>query len=138
MARPVVLVTGRHRPHELLLLAVSVVLGAAYLLGSPPPASIASLMPRWVVDVWAAGLVVSGVAGLVGCFWRQDIVLGLGLEMGGMLIGAGAILIYCVAVIAVTGLAGAFTASLTGAWMAANLIRAGQIRRDLSILTNGE
>ena len=101
--RPIVAVTGRQRPHELLLLAWSLLSGAVYLLGAPPPGSITALLPTWEVHAWAAGLLASGVVGLVGCLWPWDRGLGLGLELGGMLLGAAALVLYDFAVLSVGG-----------------------------------
>ncbi len=52
-----IVVTGRHRPHELFLFALQVVLGCAYLVSVPAPQSLAALVPSWLVFLWAAGLV---------------------------------------------------------------------------------
>ncbi|HEX2549980.1 MAG TPA: hypothetical protein VHK64_00170, partial [Nocardioidaceae bacterium] len=69
-ARPIL--AGRHRPHELLLLAVSLVTGIAYTVGAPPPSSVAAALPGWAVDVWAVGLAVSGALGLVGALTSRQ------------------------------------------------------------------
>jgi hypothetical protein len=92
VSRPIV-VTGRHRPHELLLLVVSIITGLAYLLGSPPPGSVAALMPDWLISLWAVGLLISGAMGLFGAVYRRDLELGLIAEGAAMLIGAGALLV---------------------------------------------
>lgn len=131
-----VVVVGRDRPHELLLLGWSLFSGVSYLLGAPPPGSITALMPAWEIHAWAGGLLASGLIGLVGCWWRGNHALGLGLELGAMLIGSGALLLYSVAAFAVGGWRATFAAGLVATWMAANLWRVGQIRRDLRILGN--
>lgn len=128
MGRPLVVVSGRHRPHEILLLAVSVVTGVAYTIGAPPPTSITALMPGWALHVWSAGLVISGVVGLVGTISRR--VWALQLEQAAMLIGAGALIWYTAAVIPF-GWRSLFAGLISVAWAAANLARAEQIRRDL-------
>jgi len=124
MNRPVFVVAGRHRPHEVLLLAVSVVSGLAYVIGAPAPGSLAALLPGWAVAVWAWGLLLSGVVGLSGV-WRS-----LELEAAAMLLGAGALLWYAVAV-AQFGWRGLFGGAVALAWASANVWRAAQIRRDL-------
>jgi len=129
--RPIVVVAGRSRPHELLLLGLSLLSGISYLLGAPPPGSITALMPAWEVHAWAAGLLASGLVGLVGCWWRGNHALGLGLEMGAMLIGSGALLLYSVAAFSLGGWRALFAGGIGVTWMAANLWRAGQIRYDL-------
>ena len=80
------------------------------------------------MTAWAAGLVVSGVVGLVGCWWRGE--RGQILEAGGLLVGAGALLLYATAAISAAGLRALFPAGVTLAWFAANLWRLTQIRRD--------
>jgi hypothetical protein len=127
----VIVVAGRQRPHEVLLLAVSVLVGAAYLLGSPPAASVAALIPRWEIKAWAVGLLLSGLLGLVAIWRWRDIELALRLELGAMLSGAGALLIYVVAVFTAAALSGLLAGGITAAWMAANVWRAWQIRTEL-------
>jgi hypothetical protein len=125
-------ITGRHRPHQLCLLLLSLMLGAAYTLGAPAPQSVAATMAEWVLRLWGIGLLVSGVVGLPACLLPLDIRRGLWLEFGAMLIGAGALIVTTAAIFAFAGLSrGLFGASFCVAWTAANLIRAGQIRRDL-------
>lgn len=124
MSRPVVVLAGRHRPHEILLLVVSVLIGAAYTLGAPPPGSLAALLPGWAVLVWAVGLAASGVVGLVGVAYSMR------LEAAGMLLGAGALVWYAGAV-APFGWRASFACAISCAWAGANLWRAWQIRGDL-------
>ena len=138
MSRPIVVLTGAHRPHEQLLLAVSLGWGAACLLGAPPPGSVVTLLPRWEVVAWTVLLLVSGVVGLVGCWWRGHIATGLGLELAGMLFGAGATIVYVTGVVAATGVRGLFPAVIVAAWSAANLWRAAQIRGHLRHLQTGD
>jgi hypothetical protein len=126
-----VVITGRHRPHELLLLAVSIPIGLSYVFGAPPPGSVAALIPAWEVRIWAWLLLFSGLVGLVSSSWGRDARFALRLEAGAMLLGAGALLIYTVAVFQLGTWRGLFAGGITVAWMAANLWRALQIRRDL-------
>jgi hypothetical protein len=129
--RPVLVVTGRHRPHEMTFLLLSIMLGLAYTLGAPPPQSVAAAMPLAIVHLWAAGLLASGVVGLAAILLPLEMRLSLRLEQGAMLIGAGALLITTAAVFSAAGWRGLFGGSFAACWMAANLIRALQIRRDL-------
>lgn len=126
--RSVVIVQGRHRPHEQLLLAYSAALGIALLAGAPPPMSMTPL-PDLLVTVWAGGLAVSGVAGLTGCWLRGE--RGLGVELGGLLLNAGALLIYSVAVFSAGGVRALLPGGVVLAWSAANLWRARQALRDI-------
>jgi hypothetical protein len=128
MAERVVVVSGRHRPHELLLLVVSLVTGVAYTIGAPPPSSIAALLPDWALHVWSGGLLLSGILGLAGILLRRPYALQL--EQAGMLIGAGALVWYSAAV-ATLGWRALLAGAICLAWAGANLWRAMQIRRDL-------
>jgi hypothetical protein len=121
-----VVLAGRHRPHELLLLVVSVLTGTAYTVGAPPPGSLTALLPGWAVLVWSVGMVASGALGLAGA-WRS-----LRVEAAGMLIGSAALIWYSAAV-APIGWRASFACAISTAWAAANLWRAVQIHRDLRV-----
>ena len=127
----IVLVTPRYRPHEILLLALSVLLGVSYLVRVPAPQTLTAAVPRWVVLLWAAGLALSGLVGLVGCLWRGDIVVGLGLERGALIMSTAALTLISAVIVSATGLRGAFSAGITIAWALANLYRCIQITTDL-------
>lgn len=127
--RQVVIVTGRHRPHEILFLALSVVTGLAYTFGAPPPNSLAALLPGWALAVWAIGLALSGAVGLVGIWLRRP--AGLHIEQGAMLLGTAALVWYTAGVIGLAGWRGLFAGGVSVAWAVANLVRAWQIQRDL-------
>jgi hypothetical protein len=128
MSRPVVLISGRHRPHELLLLFVSLATGLAYTTGAPPPSSIAALLPGWALHVWAGGLLLSGAVGLLGALTRR--AWSLQAEQAAMLIGAGSLIWYAAA-IAPLGWRALFAGAICAAWAAANVARAIQIRSDM-------
>lgn len=127
----VVLAASRHRPHELFLLGVSVLLGVSYLVTVPAPQSLAAAVPRWAVLLWAAGLLVSGVTGLVGCGWKGQPPIGLGLERGAMLLSTAALLLMASASVAANGERAAWGAGLTIAWALANSMRVRQIGKEL-------
>lgn len=133
-----IVVVGRHRPHELLFLGLSVLTGAVYLGGlAPTPNTVAAVLPSWEIPLWAALLLASGVTGLAGCLWPRNVTLGLRVEAGAMLLGAAALLLYATSVFVVGGLHGLFAGGSAVAWMAANIARAAQILRDLRHLTRG-
>lgn len=123
MSRPVI-IAGRHRPHEILLLVVSIVTGVAYTIGAPPPNSVSALLPAPALLVWSIGLAASGVIGLVGVAWS------LRFEAAGMLLGSAA-LIWYVAAVAPFGWRALLAGAISSAWAGANLWRALQIFLDL-------
>jgi hypothetical protein len=123
-----VVVSGRHRPHEVLLLVVSLLVGLAYTVGAPQPDSVTVLLPCWALLVWTGGLVVSGLLGLTGIVLRRPYALQL--EQAGMLIGSGAMIWYSAAV-AMLGWRALLASAVCLAWAGANAWRAAQIRRDL-------
>lgn len=124
MSRPLV-IAGRHRPHEILLLALSLLIGVAYSIGAPPPTSLAASLAGWAVLVWSIGLALSGGIGLVGVFWS------LRFEQAGMLLGAAALLWYAAAVTPF-GWRALFAGGISLAWATANLARAVQIQREVT------
>lgn len=126
--RPIVLLAGRHRPHEQLLLAYSALVGGVYLADASEPAWSVVLHP-WLFTVWAAALALSGLTGLAGCWWRGE--RGLGVELGGLLVNAGALLMYVASVFTYAGWRALFTGGLVAAWAGANLWRAGQVGKEL-------
>jgi hypothetical protein len=125
------IVVGRQRPHEVLLLAWSLVFGVAGLMTAPAPSSIAALVPHWEILVWSALLAASGATGLIGVSLRRNWFLGLQVEAGAQLIGTGALLVYAAAVAVVAGWRGLFAGGFIVTWMIANLVRVWQISRDL-------
>lgn len=128
MHERVVVVSGRHRPHEVLLLVVSLVTGVAYTVGAPPPESVASLLPGWALHVWSGGLLLSGLLGLAGIVLRRSPAQQL--EQAGMLIGAGALIWYSAAV-SMFGWRALLAGSICLAWAGANAWRAVQLHQDM-------
>lgn len=132
MTRPGRLILmGRHRPHEVLLLVWSLVVGVLLLAGGPAPGSVTSTIPGWEVTVWAGGLALSGATGLISFSRRWRIGVSLRMEMAAQFFGAGTTLVYAGAVFAAAGVRGFATGMLILSWCAANLWRIRQIRRDL-------
>lgn len=126
--RPVVVVSGKLRPHEILLLAVSLATGLAYTIGAPAPTSVAALLPAWAVLVWAVGLAISGALGLAAVVAHRR--WSLQVEQASMLLGAAALVWYSAAA-GQFGWRGLSAATVYAAWAAANVARAVQIRADL-------
>lgn len=131
---PLVLLPGRLNDHEVFLLAWSVFLGCTFVLGAPPPASIAAEVSHPVFVSWAVAVALSGMAGLVGCYWRGRADIGLGVERGALLMQSGCWLFFAALVIRYAGAAGITAAGIILAWAAANLARAWRITRALAAL----
>lgn len=130
--RPVIVVAGRHRPHEQLLLAYSALLGVSFLTVAPPPGSVTAAFPAAAVTIWAAAMGLSGVVALAGCWWRGE--RGLGLELGGLLMNAGALVFYASAAFAAAGMRALLPGGIVLAWAAANMWRAGQAYKDIQAI----
>lgn len=135
--RRVIVVTGKSRPHELLLLGYGAIIGAATLLGERSSTALAS--PTWAMYAWSIGLVVSGVLGIGASLWRTALVRALEVERGALLIGAGAVLLYSGYILTIgSGWDQVVGAGMVAAWGAANIWRSWQITIDLRhILTAG-
>jgi hypothetical protein len=137
MGRPVLVVTGRHRPHEIVLLLFALVTGLAYTVGAPPPRSAAAEMPPWLVDLWAIGLLAHGVIGLAGVLLPFNLERRLWLELGSMFIGTGALCLVAVVSFSYAGWAALLGGGLCVAWAVANQARAWQIYLDLRTRRGG-
>jgi hypothetical protein len=128
---PPVVVTGRHRPHEVALLAFSVVLGLAFVVGAKPPGSIESLMPGWFRWGWYVLLLASGVAGLAGFFAIRDVYSALTLERAAMWGQAAAFAIYALAILVLGGWRGVAAGGLCVALAVASVWRLRQVGREI-------
>jgi len=130
MTDPVV-VTGRRRPHQVALLAVSLVLGVTFFAGwAPPPTTVDAVAPTWVRPLWYGLLLVSGGTGLVAA-WLPDIRTGLLLERVAMLLSTPALALYIIPIFVVGGMRGVGAGAFLTFWAAANLWRIVQITGDL-------
>lgn len=136
----VVVVTGRRRPHELMLLAASAIVGVAFLAGAaPPPSTVEQLLVErasWVRPLWYALLAGSGLIGLVGC-WLPDLVAGMLLELAAMILSTAAILMWVLAIWWVAGPPGFGGLAFFALWGGANIWRAVQIAGDLRRMGTG-
>lgn len=126
-------------PYELTFMALSMLLGIAYLTTVPAPSTVGALMPGWVVAGWAWTLLATGALGLVGCLWRGRLLVSLGLERSALLGQTGALLIIAGATLSAwaAGDLGAFPAlgiGFSAAWMASNVWRLRQIGAALRML----
>lgn len=126
-----VVLSGPLRPHELVFQGLALLVGATYLIGAPPPNSVAALMPEWAVRTWSAGLLLSGLLTVAALATRRRAEVMLRLEQAAMLLGAAALVWAGYAVFA---FAWSSRALLSGGfclcWALANVVRAEQCRRD--------
>lgn len=128
--QPVSVVTGRH-PYQVAIHASAICCGLALAATDRVPKSAAEAMPTPVQVLWVALLLSSGLATLVGTWWRGRTSTGLRLELAGVLLLAGGTGMYAVALFAISGwqaaAAGSFIAGIAiGSWW-----RAVQILRDV-------
>ena len=130
MSRPVVVLTGPWRPHELLLQLVGIVSTVGYIAGGPAPGSITTTLPGWAVTAFYVLFGTGSTFGLVGCLMRQR-ALGPGLNQGGLLIQAAALVLYAVAILAYAGHRGWGVILILAGWTSANIWRAVQIQNAL-------
>lgn len=128
--RPIIVLAGRHRPHEILLLAMSVPLGVGMLASAPAPQSLIAVMPGWLVSVWAVALVLSGVVGLAAVWWPGDPLRAMRAEAGALVINAGVLVTFAGAAFVVAGWRAWFVGGFFAGWGAANIWRTAQIGRE--------
>lgn len=129
--RSVLVATGRRHPHEVFLLVFSIAGGLAFLLGSAPPSSLERALPAAVLYAWSWSLVLGGVLGLAGCYWRRNVELGLALERGGMMLATAAALLYTAVIVSLAWPQGVGAGIYIGSYGTACLVRTLQITRDL-------
>ncbi|GAB7053138.1 hypothetical protein [Catenuloplanes indicus] len=128
--RPVQVTSGRH-PFEAAILVATVFVGVVLAVTREVPRSASQTMPHGLITVWMVMLAAAGLVALLGAWWRGSVETGLRVEMAGILLLAGGVTMYVIAVFTVSGMAalvaGGFTAAIAcGAWA-----RAGQIGLDL-------
>lgn len=124
-------------------MVVSVLAGLGYLTTVPAPASVAALMPGWLVATWAWTLLASGVVGLVACMWRGRVTTGLGVERAALSAQAGALLVIAGATFEAWAIGRTAVFPLLGvafltAWLAADVWRIRQIVATLNGLVSPE
>lgn len=131
MDQPPIVVTSGKTPFEVTILSATAAAGIALTLAGTRPRSVSEAMPTTVQVTWQAALVLTGVAGLVGVYWRGEVATGLGVELGA-LVGLGtATCMYTIALIAISGVQAIAAASFVSAIGVASWLRAAEIVRDL-------
>jgi hypothetical protein len=99
------------------------------------PQSVEMAMPGPIQVGWEYGLVVAGVAGLLGIFWPGRLSTALGVELASVLMLGTITGMYAVALAVVAGQQGVAATSFVGAVAIGSGWRATQIVRDLRALT---
>lgn len=132
---PPVVVTGRHRPHEVALLGFSALLGLAFVVGLKPPGSIELLMPGWLRWSWYLLLLASGLVGVVSVL-LDDVYAALTCERAAMWGQSAAWTIYALAIFALGGWRGVAAGGLCFVLALASVVRLRQIFRELRLLRN--
>ncbi|MEU6204602.1 hypothetical protein ABZ814_13555 [Micromonospora musae] len=128
-----IVVTGRHRPHEVLFLVLSTVAGCAFVAGVKPPTTLEQLVPGWVLWTWYLLLLFSGAIGLAS-FALRDTYRALLLESAAMNGQAAAPLLYGLALVASGNGAAAFAIAFCATWAAASVWRGQQVRQGMRAL----
>lgn len=127
-------ITLGHHPYEITLHLSFLIAGVLLIVTGRIPAAASETMGAPVRVLWISLLIASGVVHLLGVVWRGQPVTGLRIELAGVLLLAGSVSMYAIAVIAVLGLqaavGGTFLAGIAvGAWW-----RAGQILAALRMI----
>ncbi|TDB93484.1 hypothetical protein E1091_11840 [Micromonospora fluostatini] len=128
-----IVVTGRHRPHEVMLLVLSAILGALFVAGAHPPTTVQQLVDPWVLWAWYLLLLGSGLLGLASIALPTT-HRALTLELAAMYGQTAAPLIYGVALASTGSAAVGFAAGFCLAWAAASAWRGWQVWRSIRAL----
>lgn len=119
------------RPHEVMFLFISPVFAYDMLFGPARLALSVAHVPYAEVLAFALVLVVSGIIGLVGCALRTRAAwwdVGIRLEGGALVFGAGGLLLFTYVIGDVSHWQGS-SYKFLGAWTAANVWRSVQCVR---------
>ncbi|MBQ1064462.1 hypothetical protein [Micromonospora sp. C41] len=121
-----IIVTGRHRPHEVMLLVLSALAGIAFVAGAKPPSTVEQLVDVWVLWTWYLLLLASGVIGLIGIA-LPDTYRSLVLELAAMVGQTAAPAVYAVALLSTGSGAVGFAVAFCASWASASAWRGWQV-----------
>lgn len=127
---PPVVVSGRHRPHEVMFLAYSALLGLVFVAGAKAPGSMEQLMPGWFRWTWYLLLFASGVVGVVS-FAVRDLYVALTLERTAMFGQVVAFAVYALGIFVLGGWRGLAAGGLCVSLAAASAWRLWQVNREI-------
>jgi hypothetical protein len=130
-------ISGRVSPHEEFMLGYGTLVGALYLFGAFPYPVALSHAPLIFKLVWATTLTLSGLMGIVGR--RLSGERALGLELAGLMMAAGPLLMISALGFIATGYSwrGLLGAAVLALFAGAHLTRAWQIRKELRAVAKG-
>jgi hypothetical protein len=123
-------ITGRGRPHEVVFLVFSALIGAAFVAGVKPPGTIEQLMPGWILWSWYLLLLASGLVGVTALLLRCP-YRALVLERAAMVGQVAAPALYGVALVSYGQAVAVFAGGFCAAWTGASAWRLWQITREL-------
>ncbi|MEU5946322.1 hypothetical protein ABZ793_12260 [Micromonospora sp. NPDC047465] len=121
-----IVVTGRHRPHEVMFLILSAIVGAAFAAGAKPPTTLERLVAPWVLWTWYLLLLSSGVIGLVSIA-ISDTYRALVLELAAMHGQTAAPLLYGLALLSTGRAPAIFAIAFYATWAGASAWRGWQV-----------
>lgn len=138
--RPVIVVLGQRRPHEIMLAAFSAVYGLAlFLTGLPLPASLSATAHAAAVGFFVFSA-IGGITGLVSAIARRRLGFerAVKLSIGANLFVAAAGVLYVYAIVSLSGAASWLVILLISfVWVAGSIWRAGQLLADLRHIGKG-
>jgi hypothetical protein len=133
-ASPHFILTARHSPFELAVLAVALITGVINLVAnstSPSLQAVAAAIPFYP-QVWGAGLVLGSTAGLVSVFLK--IPMSLILERIGLSLLATLFTSYGIAIGLAAGGRGIGSVLLVGSFAIGSVLRILAINRDIRLI----
>lgn len=128
--RQTILVLSRQKPHLVFVLGLSILSGLALVV--TPEESVDPDLPLIVQQVWAGVISTTGLLGLGGIVWqRWNVVRGLLLERGSLLIQSAAVTIYAGVIVSYLGWGSVIPVAVALWWVVTNVWEALLIKRDL-------
>ncbi|MEU2663319.1 hypothetical protein ACLQ20_04275 [Micromonospora sp. DT46] len=124
-------IRSRHQPFEIAIMATAPVCGVLLIVLDVRPQSVEMAMPGPIQAGWESGLIVAGVAGLLGVLWPGRLSTGLGIELASVLALGTITGMYAVALAVVAGAQGVAAMSFVVAVAVGSGWRAVQIALDL-------
>ncbi|MCW3816371.1 hypothetical protein ONA91_18155 [Micromonospora sp. DR5-3] len=119
------------RVFEFAVLVTAPVCGVLLIVLRVRPQSVEVVMPDAIRVCWEFGLIVVGVAGLLGMFWPGQLGTGLGIELAAVLMLGAIAAMYVVSLLVVAGQQAVVAASFVGAVAIGSWLRSAEIVRSL-------